>query len=523
MFRENIEHLQQDLFGLFHGMPPNLQKRAESSEERKFYEHIFCRIDEKLFSAVYSNEPSRPNSAVNVMAAALIWKEKRHWTYDELFNNVQFNLLTRLAFGLDDIETAPFCPATLFNFQNRLVSHYLDTGEDLFEQIFDNLTEQQLKALGVKTDIQRTDSFLVESNICEYSRIRLLVEVLIRFHRALSDADKKKFNDYFSDYVKESSGKYVYKLKKNDLTHELQKLAELYRFVVKKFRSGYKDQKIYQTLKRAFQEHFAVTHKKVYVKPSESLTSDSLQSPDDEEATYRKKSDDHHRGRSVNIVETASPENKVNLITDVVVNANNKDDSKVLNQRLDRLKEKTPDLNEMHTDGGYGSCDNDIKYAELEITPIQTAVRGRQTTVRFDIEQIDENNYIVKCPRQQQPSTPTRKRRKACFDLTVCAACEHRSSCPAQLGKKQRTFYFTHDDYLRSRRINNIYKIPKERRKLRANVEATVHEFKCRTINGKLKVRGTFRTRLFAFSTAIAVNFGRIFRYEAKELASASA
>jgi hypothetical protein len=266
-----------------------------------------------------------------------------------------------------------------------------------------------------------------------------------------------------------------------------------------------------------------VAYKKVHVKPNEALTSACLQSPDDTEATYRQKNGDHHRGRSINIVETANPENEVNLITDVDVNPNNKDDSAVLNKRLDRIKEKTPDLDEMHTDGAYGSCNNDEKYAELEITPIQTAVRGRQTDVRFDIEQIDENNYIVNCLRQRQQSKPTRKRHKACFDLTECAACEHHDRCPAQVGKKHRTFYFDHDDYWRLKRINMIFKIPKERRKIRPNVEATVREFKRRTENGKLKVRGTFRTRIFAFSSAIAINFGRIYRYESRMSAAQTA
>jgi len=522
MFRDNVAHMQKDLFGLFQSMPPDLQKKAEKSQERKFYELLFCNIDEQIFSVLYSNEPSRPNKAVNSMVAALILREKRRWTYADLLENIQFNLLTRLALGLDDFDSMPFCETTLFNFQCRLAAHFLDTGQDLFELVFDSLTAKQLKTLGIKTDIQRTDSFMVESNICAYSRVRLLVEVVIRFYRILSDSDKDKFGDYFSAYIKESANKYVYKLDKGDLPHELKKLAELFQMMVKRFKSGYKDTVAYQMVKRVFQEHFTVAHKKVHVKPNEALTSSSLQSPDDMEATYRYKNGDH-RGRVVNVTETANPDNKLNLITDVAIHSNNTDDGVMLNKRLDRIKEKTPGLNEMHTDGGYGSPDNDKKYAKLQITPIQTAVRGRQTDVRFDIEQIDENTYNVHCPQQQQQSQSTRTQHKACFDLKICAACNLRGVCPAQAGKKYRTYYFNHDDYLRSKRINMIYKIPKKRRKIRPNVEATVREFKSRTENGKLKVRGTFQTRLFAFSTAIAVNFGRIVRYESKASAMQTA
>ena len=38
-------------------------------------------------------------------------------------------------------------------------------------------------------------------------------------------------------------------------------------------------------------------------------------------------------------------------------------------------------------------------------------------------------------------------------------------------------------------------------------------EFKTRTRNGKTKVRGLFKTSLFAFNVGIAINFGRIYRY----------
>jgi hypothetical protein len=54
--------------------------------------------------------------------------------------------------------------------------------------------------------------------------------------------------------------------------------------------------------------------------------------------------------------------------------------------------------------------------------------------------------------------------------------------------------------------------LPEERRKLRSNVEATVNEFVCKMPRRKLKVRGAFKASIFAFSVAMSINFGRIFR-----------
>ena len=48
---------------------------------------------------------------------------------------------------------------------------------------------------------------------------------------------------------------------------------------------------------------------------------------------------------------------------------------------------------------------------------------------------------------------------------------------------------------------------------LRVNVEATVCEFKRKMNNGKLKVRGLFKTQIFAYTVGIVVNFGMIYRY----------
>ena len=53
--------------------------------------------------------------------------------------------------------------------------------------------------------------------------------------------------------------------------------------------------------------------------------------------------------------------------------------------------------------------------------------------------------------------------------------------------------------------ILQIVKIPKSRRSLRANVEATVSEFSRKINNRKLKVRGLFKTELFAYAGGISV------------------
>jgi hypothetical protein len=68
-------------------------------------------------------------------------------------------------------------------------------------------------------------------------------------------------------------------------------------------------------------------------------------------------------------------------------------------------------------------------------------------------------------------------------------------------------FYFSDDDVVRQRLIRMVTVLPPERWKIRNNVEATEKEFVCLMQNHKLKVRGYFHAVIFAFTTALVINF----------------
>jgi len=517
MFRKNTSHLQASLFGIASQLSQAKLKKLKKSREREFYRLVFCKINEKDFSVLYSDNCSRPNAPVNSLVSSILLMYHNNWTTEQLFNRVDFDLLTRAALGLDTLDETPFCPATFFNFQNRLLWHFSRTGENLLECVFDGLTREQLKTLKIKTDIQRSDSFMAMSNIRSYSRTQLLIEMLIRLHRILSDQDKLRFNELLNPYTKQSSGQYIYNLDRGSISHEQEKLGQLYHKLYETLKESYKDVEVFRIFERVYTEHFTVIDDTVTIKTGKELNGSTLQSPDDIDATYRKKRARHCRGQSVNVTETANPENDLNLITDVAVCSNNTDDSKILNERIEPIKEKTPDLNELHTDGAYGSEENDRKMEELEITHVQTAVRGRKAEVSIQIEEVSNGQYTVKCPHQSVSSQKTRTRYKACFDMEICKQCPLSKNCPAKQQSDKRTYYFDRSDYLLGKRNRNIKSLPPERRKLRPNVEATVKEFtKPFNHKGKLRVRGLFKTMVYAHAMAISINFGRIYRYIAE-------
>jgi len=514
MFLENKAHMQQDLFGIENHLSASKRKKLQASAEAFFYEIIFCNIKEKDFAPLFSEAGSRPNAPINALVSALVLYDKKGWTTEELFDHIDFDLRTRTALGLHNLEETPFCPATFFNFQNRLLKHHISHGENLIEKVFNSLTEAQLKKLNIKADIQRMDSFQAMSNIRAYSRTQLLIEVLIRLNRVLSEQDKESVKDFLAPYVNQTSSAFVYVLKKSDIPHELQKLADIYHHLYLNFSTVYGDNEVFKVFLRVYNEHFSVASEKITVRDSKELTSSSLQSPDDIDATFRTKRGNNYRGQVVNVAETANPENALNLITDVAVEANNTDDSTILNSRIDEIKTKCSDLNELHTDGAYGSSDNDKKMNEHSINHIQTAVRGRTAEVAIEIKPINSEHYEVSCPLQTVQSEKTRTRFKACFDLTKCADCQHTQQCPAIIQNEHRVFYFTDEMAQMQKRVHAIELLPYERRKLRPNIEATMKEFtKAFNHKGKLRIRGKFKTMLFAFTMSIGINFGRIFRH----------
>jgi hypothetical protein len=521
MFRKNENHLQKDMFGFQETLPESQRKILYESEEYKFYELIFCNIKEEEFKCLYSDIDSRPNAPINTMVASLIIKERKDWSYTELFNQIGFNLLTKTALGLDQIDEMPFCQSTLFYFQNKLNEHYLKTGENLFEKVFENLTTAEIKKLKIKTNIQRTDSFLASSNIRSYTRLQLLIEVLLRLYRVFTEEDKEKFKEMLSDYTSQSSANYIYRLKGSDLPKQIEKIGNIYyrlyhQIICGTEKEDYRASKECGLFIRVYREHFVEEQKeKIRIKQPEELTSSCLQSPDDVDATYRNKNGNSSKGQSINVVETINPENPIELINDISVRANNINDDKILNDRIERIKEKTPELGELHFDGGYGSEDNDKKLDNLKITPVQTAIKGCKPSVEIIINRKDDC-WQVSCPSQTVEAVLSAKKYKAEFILDICNQCKLSNKCSTIKNKHFRTYNFTEEDYLKNKRHNSTNQIPEERRKLRNNVEATVAEFKRKFNNGKLKVRGYFKTMIFAFTMAISINFGRIFRYLAK-------
>ena len=315
MFRENEAHLQFGLFDTLEQLPEKVRQRLESSWADTFYREVFCRVNELPFAVLYSNRPSRPNTPTNILVGAEILKSGFGWSDEELYDAIQFNFQIRYALGMRDMGEVPFELRTLYNFRQRLSQHMQETGENLLEHIFVQVTDEQLATMQLKTGRQRMDSVLVSSNMRQMTRLQMLVEVVQRVWRILVEEDQACYAEVFHLYRQGTAGQYCYRVKGDEVVTHIEAIGQLMCGLVQELEPRYAEQPAYQVLQRVFSEHFAWVASpredadtgQIRVKTGEELSASSLQSPDDWEATYREKRGQGHRGYVANLTETCDP------------------------------------------------------------------------------------------------------------------------------------------------------------------------------------------------------------------------
>jgi len=529
MFKENNQHLQPYLISNINDLPEKQKSLLEKSWSGTFYKEVFCRIDEQIFSVLYVDFPSRPNAPVNELTCLEIMKAGQGWTDEEMWHHYLFDLQTRYALGLEQIGEAHFDLRTLYNFRERLSRYMQETGNNLLDQAFAQVTDEQIEAYQIKTGRQRMDSTQVASNIRQMGRIQLLVTVLQRIPRMLTEEDQVHYAEDLAPYLKGHAGQYVYRMKREETDEHLQQIGKLMQRLLIELKPAYEEDPIYQVLERVFGEHFQIEADDIRSKPNQQLSASSLQSPDDLEATYRNKRGQGYQGYTANLTETCDPENAVQLITKVQVAPNNVDDTQLLAEALPELKERT-NLDTLYTDGGYGSSEIDDAMAENNVEQVQTAIRGRKPSSEklhlsgFEIKQTEEGKPTqITCPQGQKVKVQLSNRKKsfvAHFEKDDCQTCPYVSICPAKPGKRDPNWHlrFTQAQANVSQRHRRSKARLKEGQNLRAAVEATVRQVKHPFPASKLPVRGQFRVTCMMIGSAVMSNIKRIQRYKAMKV-----
>jgi len=518
MYRKSDNHKQLDAFSspieYLKDSSMNYYLKNESWHNQ-FREQVLMRIDESLFSVLYSNEKGAPNASIRVLVGMMILKEGQGWSDEQLFESSNYNLLVRSALGLMTLNDAVPVASTYYLFRRNLVEYAKEHGEDLYKKCQAQITKSQILEFNVSGKQVRMDSKLIGSNIAWYTRYELIHETLRLFIDERQDFIYKKSlsKDEFSlirSIEGETGNKVVYRSTKTEIDQRFIALGLLmYRFI-NLFKSNTYGQ--YQTLKTVFEQQFTVSkEKQVLPLENEKISSKSIQSPHDTDCHYRNKDGNKVKGYSANITETCDQpkedeEDKpiLNLITDTQVEVVTTSDCDFLKQALSQSQEILPNnIEKAYTDGAYNSVANQDFCQENNINLMLTAMQGPLPRYEISLDSQDQNRLIVidnktgNSIESQQVNTrkdPTQKKWRIKTDE----------------GKYR---YFDLESLRASILRQKLKDIPIKETNIRCNVEATIFQVGYHYSNDKSNYRTLAKHKLWAYSRSLWINFVRILKY----------
>lgn len=531
MFRKYDNHLQPSLFSTAQQLPKTVRDRLERSWAPVFRSQIFESIDEERYAVLYSDACSRPNFPVNVLVSLDIIKWLFDYTDEDLLDQFHFNLLTAYALGQEELGYLTICPRTLYNFRGRILDYETRTGINLLDEEFKFIGKRAIEEFCVNAKIQRMDSSLIGSFIKRMSRLEMLVKVMQNFYRDLSTAEQERWKEQLSFYTKSEPDHITFRLKRKDVVKHLKQVGKL----LFELHKAYQDDdainglKSYQHVGRVLLEQYDLTindeQPEINVKASK-ISTDSLQNPADDEATYRKKGTKESQGYLLNVAETCAKDSPLQIITDVSVHKNNESDAEILAERIPEIKEHTA-VEEMITDAAYAGEASETACEKTGVKLIPTEIRGRketddQTPLRAFI--FDNNHRLVACPRGEAPIYYCHKKKTGRhvvhFSLEQCRKCPFLGVCRVQKRKKFYSLIYTDRQTLLALRRQQLSEDNyRQKCRLRPAIEGTISQFKRTMPNGKLKVRGLQKGRNTCILRAMAINFKRVVSYLQSDVA----
>jgi len=235
-------------------MPKYLKNFLKDSWADVFQEIIFPAIDEKRFSVLYSDKPSRPNSPVNVIIGSLILKEIFQLSDKELLGAIYFDDRFQYALRLTSEEKPPISINTFSNFRRRVYEFEQETNRDLIKEEVKSISNLIAKKLKIDNKKVRVDSFMFASSCRNLSRLELIYTVNRQMVKKLKQEDEDIIPHGFHQYLKDGHKKNtIYTTHDNEAESKLEFLLKhsktFYDLILESSLDIYKSQE-FKNLKR---------------------------------------------------------------------------------------------------------------------------------------------------------------------------------------------------------------------------------------------------------------------------------
>jgi hypothetical protein len=538
-----------------HWLPKNKLGRLEGSWAGIFRAKILPLIDEEVFRDCFHQKNGRPNKSIRDLICLHLLKEGNDLTDEEVLDLYEFNLQWHYALGVES-GSAHICQKTLHNFRHRMMQN------KRAQETFVVLTKGLVEADGLSVVKQRMDSTHVLSNIAVLTRLGLFVETVSSFLRELRRAAPNRLAALSSEYAKRYLDRegYFADAKRDLARRRLPVVATDVFHLVQFFRAdpAVSELDAYRLLARLLEEQCRVILddlpeagvERVELKEPRDISSASLQSPYDPDATYGHKG----KGYETQIVETCGAENPYQVVTDVALNGANVSDQTAVVPAVERLTSNGLKPEELTADTGYGSGENIVACAELGVSllapvqdperpasadrweapvtaylplqhePVDEPVSAASPTPSLPPDRAELSDFtfspdfrrVQACPAGHAPvsqkSTYNGRRLVARFDPRRCAACPLAASCPVRSSRRgdRRELQCKPSEAATARRQRQQQTTTfKEAYKIRSGIESTNSVLKGPMGADDLRVRGEPRVALTMILKTMALNIHR--------------
>lgn len=524
MFKKNLNHSGTRLFDFTDNLPEKLQSRLSKSWAKIFYEEVFCKIDESKFKDMYSDNASRPNFPINILISLEILRALFDLTDEHLLENYHCNLQYMLALGINKIGDHSLSTRTLYYFRERFQNFLSqEENQDVLKYLFDTLRDNFISKANIKTKIQRTDSTMIAANIRKLKRYELVLKVARNLLKIIPEETKNRLSPNIIEILERNETETIFDIfsdtDKNLVVFQGLKLLNQLKDELKNEKSLF-ETKEYQIVLRVLQEQTQASEsnlEELIVKEGKDISPNSLQNPSDPDASYRKKAGKSYQGYTANIVETASKENPIQIITAVSVEKNTETDSNLLKEKLSDLQ-TTTGVEKIVADGAYHSKEllKEAKQQKIEI--IRTNLNGSSPEgKKFSYDQYKiENDIVAECPVGEKPIKSKHKNNRyvAHFDKNKCNKCHFKNQCRIRKQKKANLLEFT-DSQLETANYRKKMETDeyKELFRLRPAVEGTFSGLKRSHSLGVADTRTLPKVRYFVMFKIMATNFKRYDKY----------
>lgn len=509
MFRKSSKTPQYDLFTstekMLSGKSLNLYE-DKLGWHNLFYKQVTQRIDESIFKPLYTTGTGSPNAPVQIMVAMMVLKEAQGYSDAKLFEDCRFNILTRSALGLVNVNDKVPVESTYYLFRKQVNDYAKEHESNLFDEVFRQISKSQCIDLEISGKRIRMDSKLLGSNIAWLSRYELV-------HQSLGQCYKKNkgqlegleevIKSGLEKIISEKAEKAVYRLSSDEIKVQFKQLGLLIdQFLAYLKQKSNDDNDSYKILKEVFDQQFeVVSDQEVITRDPKDISAKSIQSPYDSDAHYRSKGDQQIKGYSANVTESCDDDDKPNLIADVSVKEASTSDTDFLQPGIEQAKEVfTAEIEAVHADGAYHSPDNQEFCNKNNIDMHLHAIQGHKGRYSLEVDEKGEN--IVGIVDRQTSQ-------KVSFKLTIGKKGEKKWRIKA--GKGYR--YFAMKDVKTAVIRKKVADTPREILQKRNNVEATIFQLSYHCSGSKTKYRGLIRHQMWADMRCLWVNFVRIKNY----------